>query len=230
MHKLSLLAVALVVVTASCSKKSSAPTNSANVMFVNACIPSFGSFNIDAKSNGATVSGATNIGFLKNSGYVYVTANTNDSLTFVVNGLSTYLVGGISTITVNANYSVFATGTNSSPVPAIVITQDDLTAPSAGNAKVRFVNLGPDNLNERCYIGSSLLDSNVTYKTVTPFTEITAGSYNVLMQDPANPTKLPLTALNGQAFAAGKIYTVMLSGLAAVSGTTGLTYTIINNN
>ena len=67
-----------VVFVQSCSK-SNAPVNSADVMFVNGCVSAS---SVSAKANSVSVSGATDIGYLANSGYQYVTAGYGVNLTF----------------------------------------------------------------------------------------------------------------------------------------------------
>ena len=225
MKKYLLVLVAVSSITFSCSKKSSGPSNTANVMFVNGCASGAIQNNLDGKVNNATVAGATNIALQKNSAYVPVTAGTADSISFFITGLA-YLVGGSMSLTVNTNYSAFAGGFINAP--SFIILADDLSAPAAGNAKVRFVNLSPDNLNESCYIGAVKLDSNLGYKATSPFLQISAATTNLLIQDISKPTEI----LNGTniTFTNGKIYTIVITGTNTGTGTSALAYTIINNN
>ncbi len=213
------------LVMGSCNKTTVTPASTASMMFVNGCIPSTAlAFNADAYINSTAVSGASGIAILKNSGYKAVAVGT-DSVTFNTSGA--VIAGGSLATTLSSSYSAFLGGSAYSPF--VILQSDDLSAPATGNVKIRFVNLSPQNLNESCYYGTTKVDSNVAYKSITPFFQVPAGTVNILMQDPANPTMFP-TNLQSQTFTAGKIYTVMITGLWANTGSTGLTYTLINNN
>ena len=222
---LSLTVVAVTLGFTACKKKSDpAPTN-ANVMFVNGCA---GATNIDAHVSGKTVNGATNIAFMKNSGYKQVAAGASLPVEFYLTGLGTQLNTSTQTLAIGAYYSVYSAGivTNTS----LVFTTDDLTAPTmTGKAKVRFINLSSDNLNTSCYIGSTKLDSNVASKSYTSFHEVAEGSsLKVAMIDQTILTNSG--QITGQTLSAGKIYTFMLTGAASGTGSSALTLTVINNN
>jgi hypothetical protein len=162
---------------------------------------------------------------MASTAYVAVTPGTNVKHGFVIEDSNLPLASVNNDLAANNAYSVFATGTVTSP-SAIVVT-DDLRAPAAGNAKIRFINLSPDNLNESVYVGQAKLDSNVAFKQATPFREVTAGTYQIIVQDPAN---VPSSrTLSGQLLEAGKIYTLMTTGTIAGSGTAALTLTLVNN-
>jgi hypothetical protein len=222
---LSLSVIALAAF-ASCGKKDSTPSNAANVMFVNGCV-SPTTTNLDGKINNVTVNGATNISYLRSSGYKSVTAVTGAAVTMNVTSLGTLLVGGTQTFAVNNHYSVFAGGMN--VAPSYVFTTDDLTAPASGKAKVRFVNLCGDNLNVSCYLGATKIDSNIGYKTCTRYYEVANGSLNVTMVDQA--VLVNSASITNQTLLGGKIYTFMLTGTTTASTTdAALKVTAINNN
>jgi hypothetical protein len=218
--------VALALVFAGCSKKNNGPSTTASVMLVNGCN---GTTGIYAKVNNANV-GPSNIAYFGNSGYLTMTAGTAQAINFyLVSPAGTPLTAGLPTFTAGDHYSVFVGGIVTGP--DFVVTTDDLTAPSSGNAKVRFINLGSDNLNESFSIGATTLDSNITYGQCTAFAEIAAtSSVGVLVQDPAHGQPAYLAQLTSQAFSAGKIYTVMLSGTYSGTGATALKLTVIGNN
>ncbi len=220
---ISILSIALAF--SACNKDNTTAPNSANVMFVNACN---GSANIDTKVNGTKLSAGSNLAYFASSGYQSVTAGTGVGIDFLVTALGTSLSNGTANFSAGSNYSVFAGGIITAPT--FVVTSDDVSAPTSGNAKVRFINLSSDALNESFYLGSSnqKLDSNITMSAYTPYFEVAAGSAKVLVQDPLQP--LNLAVINSQTFVAGKIYTIMLSGTASGSGAAVLTLTVINNN
>jgi len=221
---LSLFVVGIITGFASCSKSSSSPNN-ATVMFVNGTA---GASNISVSANNTTISAAANIGFGKNSGYQAVTAGSGVKIVFSIieSGLTTPLVNGTQNLTVNTHYSIFSGGIITAP--SIVITTDDLTPPTGNNAKVRFINLSSDNLNASCYIGNTILDSNITYDNFSPFLQISTITDKLTILDPVSPTNT--AQILNQYFGPGKIYTVILTGSSAGTGTAALNLTVIGNN
>lgn len=213
---------AILLLLGACSKKNDSTPTTARVSFTNACLNSTG---LDATVNSAKVSNGTNIVFLKSSGYQDVTAGTVKA-GFAFNTTAQLVKDTSVTLAVQNNYSVFVGGNITSPF--ILFTTDDLTAPASGMAKVRFVNLSTDALNEDVYVGSQKVSSAVTYKGITAFSSVTAGSnIKIIVTDPNNvPANIDITlALNS-----GKIYTVVLTGVLGGSSTAARTLTVINNN
>ena len=213
------------VVFSGCSKKNNGPSNAASVMFVNGCN---GTTNIDTKVGNNKLNAASNMAYLNNSGYQTITAGSAVNINFYLTTFGTPLTNGSPAITANTHNTVFVGGLITGP--SFVITSDDLTAPASGNAKVRFINLSSDNLNESFSVGTKL-DSNIGYTVCTPYREIPATtSIGVSVVDPAHVVPNYLAQLSNQAFGAGRIYTIMLTGTSAGSGTTVLKLTVINNN
>ncbi len=219
-------AVTLALVFGGCSKKNNGPATTASVMLVNGCD---GNTGIYTKVNGANV-GPSNIPYFGNSSYQTMVAGSAVSINFyLVNPSGTPLIAGTPTFTAGSHYSVFVGGIITAP--DFIVTPDDLSAPSSGNAKVRFINLGSDNLNETFSIGTQNLDSNIALGQFTPFVEIAATTgILVFAQDPAHSAGGYTTQISSQAFSAGKIYTVMLSGTYNGTGATALKLTVIGNN
>ncbi len=206
-----------------CSK-SAAPLNSADVLFVNGCADA--GF-VSVKANSISVSGATGIGYLANSGYKYVTAGTGVNLTFFEDNGVTPLANQAENMVAAVHYSAFVGGVASNPI--YIFTTDDLTPPAAGNAKVRFVNLSPDNINESVTANDTLIAQGIGVNTASSFYEIAAGYYVIGAFDPGNKNMV----INGDSLvlAKGKIYTVMLSGSQTGTGITmAPALTFINNN
>jgi hypothetical protein len=225
---LSFSVVAVVFAFSGCSKNNTGPSNQATVMFVDGCsAPS----NIDTKINTVKLNAASNIPFFNNSGYVKLTAGSNVAINFYLTSGGDPLCSGTPTLVAGDNYSVFAGGLVTGPL--FVVTSDNLAMPTTGNAKVRFINLSTDTLNETFSVGSQTLDSNIVSTQCTPFFEITAVTgAGVSAVDPAHTAPIYLAQLTNQTFLAGKIYTIMLTGThGASAGSSGvLTLTVINNN
>jgi hypothetical protein len=221
---LSFSVLALIVSATACKKKNNTPVSSANVMFVHGCAAGATTVNLDAIANGASVSGATNLSFLHNSGYQSVSGG-NVALIFKATGLSN-LTNANETLVANSHYTAFAGGSITAPV--FVFATDDLTAPTAGYAKVRFVNLCPDGLRTACYIGSNKVDSGVAYEAVTPYFNVAVATGKVSMIDEVVLTNS--ATIPAQVISEGKIYTFMMTGTVSGNGSSILTLTAINNN
>ena len=128
---------------------------------------------------------------------------------------------------------------------SLILVYDDLTAPAAGKAKIRFANFSPDapNLNFNPVGGAAVFtnvaygnfgdqtiipyDANgkgpntvtgLTWKTLGPYKEInaTAGTAFEIRNTTTN-TVVPITGtnLNSVALQDGKIYTVYINGTVA---------------
>ena len=140
---------------------------------------------------------------------------------------------------------------------SLILVYDDLTAPAAGKAKVRFANFSPDapNLNFSP-VGGGAVFTNVVYgnfadqtiitydaagkapstiaglswKTLGPFKEVntTAGAAFEIRNASTNAI-IPLTGttLNSVTFQDGKIYTVFINGTIAAGNVSA---TIIAHN
>jgi len=95
---------------------------------------------------------------------------------------------------------------------------DNLTAPAAGNAGIRFLNLAPGASAVFLTAGGTTLPGTLSasrsYKTTTNFTAFTsvaAGSYNLEVRT-GSATGTIIATLPSTALADGKLYTIFLSG------------------
>jgi hypothetical protein len=109
------------------------------------------------------------------------------------------------------NYTIFLAGTVAAP--AVVVVQDDLTAPAADKAKVRIINLSTDDTAVDIKLaGGEKLATNLTYKAVSNYLAVSPGivTYEVLKNaDDSLIFTMPQFTL-----AAGKIYTIWIKGAA----------------
>ncbi len=117
----------------------------------------------------------------------------------------------------NKNYSFILSGTGNSAT--ITATEDDLSAPSSGKAKVRFVHLSTAanvSSNVDLAVGTAdKLASNVAYGAVTNFFEVDAGVkilHVYAAGSTSNSVDLAFSDLQ-----AGKIYTIILRGSTTAS-------------
>ncbi|TGE25640.1 DUF4397 domain-containing protein [Hymenobacter aquaticus] len=152
------------------------------------------------------------------------------------------------------NYTVFLTDqptrpfvfpvTNTSDLGGIrtLIVTDNLAAPAAGKAKVRFFNLSPSLTTAvgvyNTTAPAAFLFSARSYRAVSTgsgstlvnfntFTEVNAGAYTLDVR--ATATAAPVVAAKVYTFEAGKIYTLYASGLTG-SSTTPLALSVVTHN
>jgi hypothetical protein len=111
---------------------------------------------------------------------------------------------------------------------SLLITEDDLTNPATGKAKIRFINLSPDAGNLDFNVkGKQALFSNMAFKSTTKFEQMDAANEVVFeLRETGKPELLftsPILKME-----AGKIYTVFARGLRSSNEDTlklGLTTT-----
>ncbi len=223
---LSFSVLAIVFVFSGCTKNNNGSGNVAQVMFVNGCS---GTNDVEVKVNGLIAAGSGAISYFGNSGYQNFNANSNLLINFyLLQG--TFLTGATRNFTQHFRYTVYAGGLVTSP--SFVVTTDEFPTLSSGKAAVRFINLSNDSLNEIFSVGATTLDSNIGYTVCSPYFEITATSgTGVTAVDPRYTSSPFLATLSSQAFSAGKMYTVMLTGSSgAATAPAGLKLTVIKNN
>jgi hypothetical protein len=166
------------------------------------------------------------LNFPNNTGYLELEAGTRN-LKVNVAGTSTTVINADVPFTKDMSYSVFAVD-SVSVISAIVLT-DDLTAPAAGKAHVRFIHLSPDAPAVDVAVASSgtVVFGNKAFKEFTAFTPLDAGSYSLDVRVAGTTTValvLPTITLE-----AGKIYTVYAKGFLGGTGAQALGAEIIVN-
>ncbi|AKQ44519.1 cell wall anchor protein [Rufibacter radiotolerans] len=177
----------------------------ANVMVVHASpnAPSVDLYVDGTKANTAALA------YPRNTGYLQVQAGTrNVKVTPAGASATNAVIDANLTLAANMNYSVFAAG----PVTGIsaLVVEDNLAAPAAGKAHVRFFHLSPDAPRVDVVVqGGGDLFSDIEFKEATAFTPVNAGSYTLLVQ-PVNTNTNAVTATVN--LEAGKIYTIFAKG------------------
>lgn len=173
-----------------------------------------------SKQNSAALS------FPSNTGYLQVESGTRN-VKVNVSGTSTTVINADLTLEKDKNYSVFAID-SVSKISALVLA-DDLTAPAAGKAHVRFVHLSPNAPAVDVAVASSgaVVFGNKAFKEYTAFTPLDAGTYNLDVRVAGTSTvALVLPAITLES---GKIYTVFAKGFLGGSGAQALGAEIIVN-
>ncbi|NOT32690.1 MAG: DUF4397 domain-containing protein [Candidatus Eisenbacteria bacterium] len=172
-----------------------------------------------------TIAG-TALAFPNSTPYLSVTSGTRN-VKVNVTGTATTVINADLALSANTNYSVFATDSVAS-IGALVLT-DDLTAPAAGKAHVRFVHLSPNAPAVDVAVqGGAVLFANRSFKEFAPFTPVDAGTYNLEVRLAGSSTVV--LPLNGIVLQAGKIYTVFAKGFVGGAAAQALGAQIIVNN
>ena len=174
----------------------------------------------------------TNLAYPSNSSYNAVNAGTAN-LKVSPTGTTTYVIDANVTLAANTNYSVFAID-SVSKIKAAVVT-DNLAAPAAGKAHVRFFHFSANApAVDIAVAGGPVLFSNRSFNdqgtntSVINFTPVDAGSYTLEVRA-AGTTPAILTIPN-VALTAEKIYTVFAKGFLGGTGSEALGAQIIMNN
>lgn len=124
-------------------------------------------------------------------------------------------------------YTFFLTGKTGSY--GVINLQDDTVAASSGKAKVRFVQASSSLTNTINVLsnGTSLFTA-LSYKTVSDYNEVSAGTYVFAVTNTgSNTTLASSTSVNLQA---GKNYTVYTYGDSGTNGATALGIHILADN
>ncbi|MEW6411308.1 MAG: DUF4397 domain-containing protein [Candidatus Zixiibacteriota bacterium] len=221
--------LAVPILTVSCSDDDdsnpvlSTPAPTANVIIVHASPDAPG---VDiVVDNGAPA--VEDLEFLQNTGYVALNSGTRNVKVNVANSTTTVINADLN-LSPNVNYSVFAVNSVANIEPLVLV--DDLSAPAAGKAHVRFVHLSPDapSVDVALAGGGAVVFGNVAFKEFLGFTPLDAGTYNLEVRVAGTATvALPLPGITLQA---GKIYTVFAKGFLSGTGSQALGAEIIVNN
>jgi hypothetical protein len=166
------------------------------------------------------------LNFPSNTGYLQVESGTRN-IKVNVSGTTTSVIAADLLFDVDKSYSIFAIDSVAKISP-LVLT-DDLTAPAAGKAHVRFIHLSPNApAVDVAVTGGSVLFGGKSFKDYTTFTPLDAGTYNLEVRVAGTSTvALPLP---GIVLEAGKIYTVFAKGFLGGTGAQALGAQIIVNN
>lgn len=164
--------------------------------------------------------------FPDNTGYLMVNSGTRN---FKVNasGTSFTVIDETMTIGANMNYSIFAID-ELSDIRALVL-QDDLSAPVAGKAHVRFAHLSPDApAVDITLTDGTVIFGNVAFGEHVDFTPLDAGMYDLEVR--VAGTNTVALELSGISLVDGAIYTVFAKGFLNGDGSQALGAEIIVNN
>ncbi len=155
------------------------------------------------------------------SAYAPVPAGTSEKIqVFVAGKDSTAVLSANQTFTKNQYYTILALNTPDKLQAAI--ENDDLTAPTSGNCKIRVVHGAPSAGAVDVYVtapGVIINDpknpvapvlSDFTFGTVTKYLQVPAGSYEIRVTAHGDPSTVAIdTGAAGVPVSAGSIYTAI---------------------
>ena len=217
LSKLFLFAAAGITLSlSSCSKDDDFETGgTVNVKVVNAAELSLYQdvFINDAKINSSAV------GYLESTGYISTPNSGADRrIEFRNTGTTNVYESEDADLKQNAHYTVFLTGTGSSA--DIQVAQDNLSAPSSGKAKVRFIHLSTkasENIDIYNGTTSKIVGNLERGDDVSDFQEVSAGVTGFGILPAGNTDITAVTNLSFNALEAGKTYTIIIYGSTNVT-------------
>ncbi|SKB29580.1 DUF4397 domain-containing protein [Daejeonella lutea] len=203
--KLAALILLAGIFLSSCVKDLSndGPQNASALNVVNA---SPGPLVINFFLNNNLVNGPA-LGYSQESRYV-VTSSGSKKFDAATGGTFNSIVADTIALENDKYYSMFVTGLNNSL--STFVTEDDLSLPPSGKAKIRFINLSPDGGSFSLAIkGGAKLFSGQAYKTASTFNMVDPGVYMFELRNSENAVEHEASL----DVAAGKIYTIWAGGL-----------------
>ena len=219
----ALFAIALTI-TACSDDKNDLPAPSEAALTVVHASP--GSPELTLKING-TKANARALTFGTAFPYSAIIANTYE-FSITKKDSSRVMVKSNLELKANKYYSLYIADIPTKPV--FVLTEDNLTAPAADKANVRFVNLSPD--AGALDLGITGVATNVFTKTAfkesTAFTGVTPGA-ELTFEIKENTKTEVIAKVEKVKIEKGKIYTIWAKGLKAAADSTKLAVKVITN-
>lgn len=202
--------IAIAAMVSSCSKDDDIDSSgSANLKVVNASSTSSDqSFYLASK---AVVQGSLSYGDA--SDYIVTNSGKNLHAEFRNEGSATAYATGEFDLDKGANYSVFLAGDGQSA--RVKLYKDDLSAAASGQAKIRFIHLSdaaPANIDIKNGSGENIV-ANLGRDAASSYINVAPGILSLSVYAAGSATSL--ANFNLTAFAAGKIYTVYITGSTA---------------
>ncbi|OOQ60976.1 hypothetical protein BC343_21210 [Mucilaginibacter pedocola] len=112
----------------------------------------------------------------------------------------------------NVRYTWFLTGLKSDSAFSYIFTVDSGATPGINRAKVRLVNASPGSTGINITANDSSLFSNVAYKGVSDYKEVTSGTYNFRFSV-SGAAATTIYTLPNTTVLDGKLYTIYAYGL-----------------
>lgn len=128
----------------------------------------------------------------------------------------------------NIRYTWFLTGLRTDSAFSYIFTVDSGSVPAIGRGKIRMVNASPGTTGLNLTANDSVAFSNIAYKGVTNYKEVTAGTYNFRFTA-GSASSTTLSTLQNITVLDGKLYTIYTYGLLNRTDTAAFKAGIILN-
>jgi hypothetical protein len=165
--------------------------------------------NVDVYVNGEPA--LANVPYTTVSGYLPLPAGTQQITVYATGDTSTPVIDAPVELAAGGAYTVAAVGLVADGSIMAQVYDDDLRAPSAGNAKVRVVHASPDagpvDVVPR---GGDPLVTGLTFPNATAYAEVPAGTYTLDVN--ATGTNQTVLTVPDAALASGGVYTAFAVG------------------
>lgn len=168
--------------------------------------------NVDVYLNDEPVDGLLDVPYGTVSPYLDVPAGTQNVKVYAAGDTSAPVIEADLEIAGGAVYTVGAVGLVADETLTAQVYEDDLSAPAAGNGKVRFVHASPDaGPVDIVPEGGEALVEGLEFPNASPYAEVPAGEYTINVNAAGTDT----AAITADAsVAAGGIYTAFAVGTA----------------
>ncbi|MFV9503156.1 MAG: DUF4397 domain-containing protein [Oscillochloridaceae bacterium umkhey_bin13] len=208
LRKLFVLMIAAALMALTMAPAAFAQSNPAKVRVVHASPDAPA---VDVFVDGSAV--LTNVPFFAASDYLELPAGTyRIQVSPTGQPASAAVIDANVTVAAGNAYTIAATGLVASIAPVVI--NDNLTAPAAGNTKVRVYHFSPDApaVDVKLADGTVLI-SNLAFPNASDYLEVPAGSYS-LQVTPAGGSAVVIDLPNTQ-LDAGQIYSVFATNVVA---------------
>lgn len=214
LNRVCCFAVLMMAFATISSCKKSTGTATTSVQVINAS-PDAGTINFYLSGNLNTTSP---VAYGNSSGYFSTIAgNQTGEVKAAASGIS--LASVPLSLGANANYSVFVTGQTFTNNVAAFMVQDKLDIPAPGKAKIRFVHAVSAVPQVNLMLNANTIFSARAYKSVSDYTEVSAGTYSIKATS-SDATAIGVTTAFNQTFDNGKIYTIIFKGAVGTTNNT----------
>lgn len=138
--------------------------------------------NVDVYLNGEPVDALQNVPFGTVSSYLPVPAGSQQVTVYPAGDTSQAVIDTSVDLAASQAYTIGAVGSVAEGTLQPMVYQDDLTAPGAGNAKVRAVHAvpGAGAVDVATASGTTLVEG-LEFPNASPYAEVPAGDYTVLV-------------------------------------------------
>jgi len=165
--------------------------------------------NVDVYVNGEPA--LTDVPYTTVSSYLSLPAGTQQVTVYATGDNSTPVIDAPVKLAAGGAYTIAAVGLVTDDSITAQVYQDDLSAPSAGNAKVRVVHASPDaGAVDVVPRGGDPLVADLAFPEDTPYAEVPAGTYTLEVNS-ARTNQTVLTVPDA-ALASGGVYSAFAVG------------------